>query len=187
MAHLLGREFEGVTIATSEHFWGLAIMMPLRPSEEDLANIDSPVPHVPPRLRRIIEENIMILLAGAIAEELVEPRSGRYEDPTPRPRIVAEDVAKDEKLSARARQKIVEAASKPGLSDEEHAWLLSFEAFGTLAAAHLEWMRVVTRAQVLARDFAHRVGIVAEALMEHTTLSSAEVERLLDTERKLDD
>ncbi len=106
MAHLLGREFDGVTIAPSEHFWGLAIMMPLRPSEEDLANIDSPVPHVPPRLRRIIEENIMILLAGAIAEELVEPRSGRYEDPTPRPRIVAEDVAKDEKLSARARQRL---------------------------------------------------------------------------------
>jgi hypothetical protein len=145
---------------------------PLRAAE--LACLGRPAVLLPARLRRACETAIIIALAGRIGEELAGPWRSGYRSESADERH-AEQVALMLTQRERALLSQGEGGEESFEPDEERATEMSRLLVGQEAAAHVLYLRAVTRSLVYSERFKCLVEALAPELLAYGTLSGRRV------------
>jgi hypothetical protein len=171
MAHLLGWGIGPVTIIRGNGYNGLACYNGMRFSDKERGKLGLPVPLLPARFRRAVETNIMVSLAGRMAERWdLEPVSGFIpEHPDER---YAQKLARLAAPTERDTRLLTVPEGRKVEPDEETAATLTRALAGDdTATRYLLWLQAETAALVATPRFGRLVAALVPVLLEHKTLS----------------
>lgn len=180
VAIALGRGLSGpVSIRPGKHFSGIAFVD--APTLTAVPLLGAPVILLDPDLRKMVETEIVIHLAGPEAERFLfeKPRSSRR--PVLPDEQAAERLARVLVLSPSesARLREAEDSDEPRRSDEDWAHELAWALAGSNEVAHyLAWLREVTRHLLLSPSVARSVLAVADELAKHEVLPASAVKEM---------
>ncbi len=182
MANLVGRPIRAVSIEPTARWSGVCINGTMKIRPEELERLALPAPFLPARLRRQLEGDVLISLAGPIGAELAG-----FESDAPAARIGREpDYQQAEAacalLSRSERAHLERSAAREGTvtSDEEDAGAMAFALAGSqLAAVTLGYLRQVCRSIVYEDFFIRRVQALAAELLEHKTIGGRRARQVL--------
>lgn len=184
---LRGRIVGPVSIRPTKRWSGVAYVRAPRFSPRDVETVDLafPIATYPVGLRRALELDAIICLAGPAAEALrpdQSPVRGYRPEPASRldDRLAAGAVAALTSGEARMLARGNEDETDPRPHDEQRALdatlaLVGYERAGAL----LEFLRVETKVFVCSYSFQRRLHPLAAALVERTDLSARFVRGLL--------
>lgn len=203
MSFCVGLPFELLTIRPTEHANGRMISFPRtavssvdalleqRRGKDVLARFGlRPVTLFPVDLRRNVELEIMVSLAGSEAETLAGPRSGYYCDED-------EEVATEQAtslivaggLSAEHEELLAAPTNAAIPSDDERSFESASRLYPQtdqeLASAHVRFLRLLSRRIVLTDMFASLVGALVPELLRDEVMSYERAVALM--ERELDE
>lgn len=174
MAHTLGRPVTVASIRPTSTYDGIASHERLGFDGVEVEEyVCLPVVLWPDRVRAAVETDILIALAGPIAESLAgEPSSGYV---TPH----SDELAARELLepSAAAYLDELEARTEPFETDDEAAVNLSRALAGESVTQHLSFMRAEARRIVFSHTFRRHHAMLMPRLLDRGALSG---EQMLD-------
>jgi hypothetical protein len=184
-AFLLGGCITGpVSIAARKHWRGVAFCRarhyPL--DDVDRVKILMPMALLPPRLRRSLEIDAIISLAGRAAE-MIRPTRSVETGYVPSPRADADDRSAEFVAALTRRDEhLLSLGDSDDVShpdDLEQARGFADRLAGDLAGLVLQVLTVETERLARTRRFRHLCGALADELLARTTLSAADVRRIL--------
>jgi hypothetical protein len=186
MAYLLKRRAGIVSIRPGAHHGGITFHGPAPKVPQEMFDryLGLPVPLLPGRLRRYIETDILISLAGDEAARVLwfrSPETG-YRPETAEDEAAAEALANElVSLSRTERKKLVEAERSEHQHDADRAWLIAHAAVDDPieAGAYLEWLRILTRGLIQSTRCLRLIDALAAELLEHEVLSDRAVRTIL--------
>jgi hypothetical protein len=187
MAYTVGRRNGVVSIRPGEHYNGIAFHGPApRPSELERGKLGLPVPLLPARLRRWIETEILIVVAGREAEFFRFIPPTRYSGPDPDEEAAVRLARASVELSTRESEALAAADHAELPVDERQAEKLAWVAVGPDAEgwAYLNWLRATTRNLVGESGFFRLVEALVPELLRHEVLGGRSVRRILDGARQ---
>lgn len=180
MAHLVGRAPGAMSIIPALGYNGICFFgRSRRVPQRDLAKLGAALPLLPATLRRSVELDVMVALAGPVAADMWWPSSGygTTPDELEAERLV-QSLAPRAALTVRERSTLAAAEATPTFeSDESTAWGMTEALNGDarIALAHLATLREVTRALVEEPSFQRLVSRLARLVLRHRTVSARAV------------
>jgi hypothetical protein len=180
VAYVLRRPIRLVSIRRGEHYSGIMINGKSAPLDTSGFRAELPAIVQPARVRRFLEAEILISLAGDCGTELVWPAPDGYGF------VVTEDGQEATKVSLQSSGlsrsdaeylATVESDQSPLTSDDKNAGETTWALAGSEALQYLGYMRAVTRRMVWA--FRDDIAAVADELLERDAISGQRVRELL--------
>ena len=152
---------------------------PPRILDVDLQELQSPYPLLPGRLRRSYESQIMVALAGPIAEDLYSFRQAPiHADPQLSVPVLAECEQAVLALPEREQAMIDDADAHPeaAVSDVERAYDIARSLHGSdrLGEAHLWFLNEETRSLLVGSRAQRMIVVLAEELVRCRTLAASD-------------
>ena len=172
MAYTLGRPIRLTSIRPAPTYLGVACHTPGKlDASEAMPYLQRPAILWPHHIRRIIETEICISLAGPIAEELTGEYATGYVPTSP------DELAAAEILEPRTAALLseLETSTTPVETDDEAAAGLSHALADVSACQHLGFMRAEVRRVVCSATFRRQHELVMPMLLERGAISGQQV------------
>jgi hypothetical protein len=184
MAYFLHRRVKLVSIRPTEHYGGITSHSVGRIVLPDPSPVALALPTVlwPAPLRRVLETDILIAVAGDIVANLAYVPQTGFRGPT-EDELQAEAIIDGlRRLSDSERDRLhaLEAATEPFARDEDRAWRVSDAMDRDAPGIHLEWLRGVARSIISGRRFIRAADALAAELLVSEVIGGRRARQIID-------
>jgi ATP-dependent Zn protease len=176
VAFIFGRRVEVVSIRPTMQWGGVVFSRPTKVHDDEAESLGAPVMFLPARLRRDIEQDVVMTLAGDLGEELRFGRRSGYgltKDET-----VADEVVRELALSAKQRAMLALGDEPAAAGDDDWSMAVRMTAALTSeleATAYLGFLRAAARAVVFSPQCVRLVEALVPVLLERDVVGGGEV------------
>jgi hypothetical protein len=182
-AFLFGRRVTAVSIVPGVHFGGITLLASRRApslSEREQGRLAVPLPMaLPARVRRDLEANAMVSLAGPVIDDIIRPRETAYiTEAAP----ASDDEALDQvppPPTTRIAAALANADATPTQNDMTSASSAAHVLSPRSSVHALAWLREETKAMVSMRSFGKALDILVPVLLKDKVMTGAAAKRLL--------
>jgi ATP-dependent Zn protease len=180
VAFIFRRRVELVSVRPAMQWGGVVFSRPTRVSDDETLSLGEPVMFVPHRLRRDVEQSVVMTLAGDIGEELRFGRRTGYGLTADEMR--AAEVVRGVALSAKERLLLARGEGPEHAGDDDWSFAVRMTAAVTSeleATAYLGFLSAAARAVVFSSLCVRLVEALVPVLLEREVLGAREVRAVL--------